>query len=596
MAGDATYRCLDSIFLSSIDHDNDPCLFMLTFDFNSYQSSEHDSCIASWIKTIFIHSQVSFESAIHVKLVGILNHSVANDNDSENEAKKSLVLENCKQTIESIKETTRNELNEINERIKSVSNSNDLSILKQAKARLESILKQRIQIDEHVSLVSLSSTRQKQIAFLTELEIKTTKLDKIAPLELRMILKTHLTRLKTDYIFLDDLKAYLSKSDELKSCIKNNPQCKLNLDKVLTYANSIGEIFWFKFNKNLTQHVFLRYNYILDNLRLFINHNLKFSQEWNHKNLFRTIGLYRRQDEYENAVELYKSKGILEQRLLTGICFETSQLNREEIADCIDLLESFFIIYKSETQYLEDRCSFFQIVIPSMCKIKYGEDSANIKTDGFSFDNLLFSDNYELFFYKLNRLRQLRETLKIENAIRKEKALWDFTENKEENEYYADFQSENNNNGVVLTTYSFLRHPPRDEVAHDFEKEKRDLQTDTICSNHVCKMSIECSSPFKIENHIFNKLSVLVQKFAYERFDWSNTIIIRTVDETCSRMQLLNDQNDESSEKSKILIEIKAVDTDKMNNLKDQINKVIDQLLECYPGFYLLKSFHTFSS
>jgi hypothetical protein len=162
---------------------------------------------------------------------------------------------------------------------------------------------------------------------------------------------------------------------------------------------------------------------------------LKFSQEWNHKNLFRTIGLYRRQDEYENAVELYKSKGILEQRLLTGICFETSQLNREEIADCIDLLESFFIIYKSETQYLEDRCSFFQIVIPSMCKIKYGEDSANIKTDGFSFDNLLFSDNYELFFYKLNRLRQLRETLKIENAIRKEKAVWDFTENKEENEY-----------------------------------------------------------------------------------------------------------------------------------------------------------------
>jgi hypothetical protein len=228
-----------------------------------------------------------------------------------------------------------------------------------------------------------------------------------------------------------------------------------------------------------------------------------------------------------------------------------------------------------------------------MCKIEYKADS---KTEEGNFDNLLYSDSYELFFYKLNQLRRLRETVKIENAIRKEKELWDFTENKEEDEYYADFQSESNNNGVALTTYSFLRHPPRDEVIHDFEKEKIDLQTESICSKHVCKMNVECSSPFKIENHIFSKLGVLVQKLAYERFDWSNTIIIRTVDETCLRMQLINNEEIEAPDKSKILIEIKALDVNKMNNLKDQINNVIDQLLECYPGFYLLKSFNFFSS
>ena len=103
------------------------------------------------------------------------------------------------------------------------------------------------------------------------------------------------------------------------------------------------------------------------------------------------------------------------------------------------------------------------------------------------------------------------------------------------------------------------------------------------------KCLIECVSPFRLDKHLFNHFSVLVQDQLFERFDWSDTIIARDIFSNCFKIQLKN-QN-EIDQENKIRIEIKYCvnDEEYMDKLKKKFLELIDQLFCYYPGMYFFK-------
>lgn len=104
---------------------------------------------------------------------------------------------------------------------------------------------------------------------------------------------------------------------------------------------------------------------------------------------------------------------------------------------------------------------------------------------------------------------------------------------------------------------------------------------------HSC--FIECISPFKLEKHLFNNFSVLIQDSVFERFDWSDTIIGRDLYNNCFKIRLINNNGQNDIEENKISIEIKCLNEEHFDKLKKKFLKLIDQLFCYYPGFYFYK-------
>ena len=103
------------------------------------------------------------------------------------------------------------------------------------------------------------------------------------------------------------------------------------------------------------------------------------------------------------------------------------------------------------------------------------------------------------------------------------------------------------------------------------------------------KCFIECISPFKLEKHLFNNFSVLIQDSVFERFDWTDTIIGRDLHNNCFKIKLMNNDNQNGIEENKISIEIKCLNEEHFDKLKKKFLKLIDQLFCYYPGLYFYK-------
>ena len=104
------------------------------------------------------------------------------------------------------------------------------------------------------------------------------------------------------------------------------------------------------------------------------------------------------------------------------------------------------------------------------------------------------------------------------------------------------------------------------------------------------KCFIECVSPFKLEKHLFNHFSVLIEDSIFERYDWTDTIIGRDLYNNCFKIKLLNNNNKQNGgDENKISIEIKCLNEEYFDNLNKKFLILIDQLFCYYPGLYFYK-------
>ena len=86
-----------------------------------------------------------------------------------------------------------------------------------------------------------------------------------------------------------------------------------------------------------------------------------------------------------------------------------------------------YLTYNSEAEYIEDKCSYFTIVIPSKCEETF-EEAKQIASNQMK---ELFSDDYEQYFIRIDLTREYREKIKAENVIKKKRFAWKQKENIE---------------------------------------------------------------------------------------------------------------------------------------------------------------------
>ena len=97
-------------------------------------------------------------------------------------------------------------------------------------------------------------------------------------------------------------------------------------------------------------------------------------------------------------------------------------------------------------------------------------------------------------------------------------------------------------------------------------------------------LSFECCSGFRFEPHLFARLAVLVQEIAYERFDWTDAVVGRNVRDACFRIRLLHEC--ERRNASRIKFELKALESEHLEELKKQFLNIIDIVFSFYPGLF----------
>jgi hypothetical protein len=489
LAGDSVYRSMHSTFIASIDPNNEPTIFVLVYNHLEYTNEKHYEHLGTWIESILMHSHLHGETSqtqsatIQIKLIGVIptKHNESSLEDLQNDIATENVIENCETTFRNIQEKLENE----KQRIENILNGEkqdaaNISFLKEAKNRLELLLKRQINFNENVILYDFSLKKESSLYLINELELITIKLNKIVPLELKNMLKDHLmkfrkqasspsvtplsdnedldktaeinlnkkTPLTPSWMTYEDFLQNLKQSKEITNIIKANAYCKdLTLQNVVNYAKTIGEIFWLKFsqNSNLSKKVYLKFDYILKCLKLFIKHEKNFTDYDS------TMGYFKTHAHFKQSLRMAKRYGILESNLIKTLCFTCRhQLNQLEIEQALNLLKDFLLLYKSELtsnnqsdrdKLDEKRSSYFNCIFPTMCSISFEKEKLlRSKMPNFWEADLYSDDSYELFFDKLDQINMFREKVRIENGFKKETIMYNLQDVLSGNDYYKDLE------------------------------------------------------------------------------------------------------------------------------------------------------------
>ena len=575
--GNEQYQQVHSIFFSSIEHDSEPTIFVIVYSHSEYSADNHEKLIGSWINSILIHSNVPKQKSINIKLIGITNESQTEQDIDDTLAKvKEYSSRSVSNYLDKLKKT-KNKIEDL------LNNSNvseeNKSYLNTIMSNIDISLKAKVKICDQVTLIDSSFKKKTVEKVINDLEKITINLDRTVPLELNRILKCFLPKLKTKAINYEELIQKFKSDQILENIIKKNKKYKMTSDDIFNYARTIGEIFWTKYDSDLNKYVFLHYEFILNCLRLFIRHDLDDYLTSDKTKFFNTCGFFENNIKYEESVNFYKKYGILEDKLLRFISFCMHQMNSEQVNELVDILNQFMIIYKSETQNLEDNCPFFQVVLPFKCIIDYDLDK---NSEGSTFDKDLYSDDFYKYFIRYDKIYSRREEIKETNSLRKQKELW----SNNENEYLDEFE-----NPERQSRSSSIQKSQSEVVRFNYFQELEKLKT--LCQEDFknlfkLKAIFEITSFCKIDWHFFNKFSVLIQNYCCERFDWRNVIIARDLNGTCIRFKYLDlIENDQYS----IKIEIFSQEMSFLNELKSNLNLILNKLSAHYPGLFLIRSF-----
>jgi hypothetical protein len=598
--GHETYKSLYPIFLSSIDHQFEPTLFVIVYNHSEYSSESHQQSIGAWIEAIINNSRtISDTQIILIKLIGLVRSALELNNKEENESKLKLVLSNCEETVEKINEKLSSEKMRIKSLIENKDNNQSNNkesseLYRKAGQLLDTLLNRKLKFVEDINLVDSGCTRRENMAsIIASLEHITIGMNYIVPLELKGVLRNHISKLKINPISLDEFTQSLDENEELKALIQKYPKCQLNLEKILYYSKTMSEIFWLKYHKQLSKTVFNRYSYIINCLKLFVRHdeNSLLNSKFDEQSLFKKLSLYKSEDEFNNSVALFRNYGILEHSLLKAICFDEIQLDRIQIEEMINFLNQIQVVYKSFTHYLEEKCTFFQIVLPTMCKRTFSMDKKESdKINSENWTAILFDENYEMYFIRLDQIRKHKNEIKSMNALRKQRALWSSSSGDpalETEMFFNVYEMEENPNGNKSRSDSALLESlisPLDTDTRISEiKEFKFRDESEYALKYKDKFKIELHTIFNFDTHLFCKFASLLQDLFYERFDWHDTIISRDVNDNFFK---INIENKENSNGTKIIIEIKYVNKDELNALKKRFFDEIYNLFDFYPGIY----------
>jgi hypothetical protein len=418
-------------------------------------------------------------------------------------------------------------------------------------------------------------------------------------LELRSVLKNHIAKLRLNSIDLEEFISTLENNAEIQEIVKKYPAINLTFKDVLNYTKTIGEIFWLKNNPALSRTIFLRYNYILSCLKLFIRHDLVRSNfQYNAESVFKKLAIYETEEDFNKAVSVFRKYGIMEYNLIKAICFDEIQMNRNQIEDALDFLRNVLVLYKSTPFLLDDKCPFFQVILPVMCSTSY-ETERKEKMLSDNWDTKLYSDNYELFFMRLDQLRKYKDVIKMKNAVKKQRALWSSTDGAMDSEMFFnvyEMEEANNENAsdeahAAINASSFFeaRISPLKSAYIDSIREFEFKDESAFIEKYKRKYFIEISTIFKFDYYFFNKLSSLMQDFVLERFDWNDVILARDLNENFFKIHF------EKVEKvcSKIVVEIKYAEVSHLIDLKKKFVAVIENLFEFYPGLHFNLAFRS---
>lgn len=578
--GHELYSLVHSLFFSSIDHDHEPTIFVIVYKHSEYKSENHDEQIGKWINSILIHSNLPKKKSISIKLIGITEE---NQSEEEKIEKLNLVKENSNSSVNDYFDKLKKMKNKIEVSLNdsSVSDENKL-YLNKVKETIEKNINSRVKLWEQITLIDSSFKKKAVDKVLNDLESITIKLDKTVPLELNRILKCFLPKLKTKVISYENLIEYLNSNQDLAKLLKGNNKKKMTSNDILNYAKTIGEVFWSKFDSTLNNTVFLHYQFILNCLMLFIRHDLDDFLLSDKIKLFSTCGFFQDNKKYQESINLFKNYGILEDKLFRFISFCMHQMDSEQVNESIDILGQFMIVYKSETQYLEDVCPFFHIVLPFKCTADFDKEKNLEGSHTCIFDSDLYSDEFYKYFIRYDKVCSRREEIKEINSLRKQKELWSPNENEYLDEF-EDSESQSRSSSLAKSQIESMRF----DYFQELENFKI-LPEDDLKEFFKIKAAYEINSFFKIDWHFFCKFSVLIQDLCFERFDWQKVIIARDLKGTCIRIKCLDPiENVESM----IKIEIFCQDEAFLNDLKEKLGIILDKLEYHYPGLFLIKKF-----
>jgi hypothetical protein len=214
---------------------------------------------------------------------------------------------------------------------------------------------------------------------------------------------------------------------------------------------------------------------------------------------------------------------------------------------------------------------------------------------GVKWQNKIYANDYENYFLLLDYLRTLKQYIKVQNAITKKLIIWNA---KDENQNHFGPEEPTPLKDLEIINVSQIFFEPKFLNTDDILAK---MDMNNVCVNelknsierlhtvqYAFEGQLECCSPFRFRLHMFAKISVLVQELAYERFDWSNTLVGRTASDTVFRVRMVG--RDEKHV-SKIVFEIKSTSLEKLNEFKSQAMAVMDTLFSFYPGLYFYKVF-----
>jgi hypothetical protein len=209
----------------------------------------------------------------------------------------------------------------------------------------------------------------------------------------------------------------------------------------------------------------------------------------------------------------------------------------------------------------------------------------------------LYNDDYEVYFYNLDIERDNYEEIKRINSIRKQQLLWTGETNKFDNEFYDDFNSDILDGKKVCNeretekTNDLSINKDKDNTVIQLTNEKQKIDNKfNLPLNSRC--IIEMYSPcIQLRNHLFQRLSVLVQDICYERFDWKDVIIARNINNDCFKIEFINSHNRSSTssicDDIYLKIEIKSDNLTNLNIIKNEFYEIIDKLFKLYPGYFI---------
>ncbi|CAF0705124.1 unnamed protein product [Brachionus calyciflorus] len=572
--GHELYKIIHPLFFSSIDHEIEPTVLIIVYKHSEYTNETYYEFVGQWIESILTYSKLSTKNAIRIKLIGITDSS-----DLDTTDKIAQIKENSRQTIKEYFEKMTKKKSKLEAMI------NDSNITEDNKSYLKTVLENinknlsgKVKILDEITLVDCKFRKKSIEKVINDLENITIKFNKIVPLSLNTHLKSFIPKLKTNLIDYEILVDHLKNNQELQNLIRNFKNSNLNTSDIINYLKTIGEIFWLNNDNQLNEKIFLHYEYVLNCLKIYIRHDLSEYLKSDKMKLFNSCGFFKNENEYETSVDLCNRYGIIEDKLFRFISFSSFQLNREELDQAIEFLKQFLILYKTETQYLEDDCSFGQIILPFMCVASFEEEK-----NSESVDPDLYCDDFYKYFIRLDKIRNRREEIKEINALRKQKELWssqdtEFFDEEEESRRQSRLSSIDKPN-IEALKFDYLT-----EIEH-----LRILPESDYINKYKYKGLYEINSIFKIERHFFNKLSILLQEFVYERYDWDNVVIARDLYGNCFRLRYSSEIN--TDEEYGIKIEILCADLKFLNEFKENFNVILEKLMVYYPGLCLTKKF-----